>query len=187
MALTTTTANYTARILAAELPTVFFTTGTWTATRGSAGIYYMLHTDGDETSTIEVPITRVVSRYFRNTSDVGAPNPSRGLRLMSVTYDYAIGTADMDAHSADIVRVRYNAAAAPTVTTGVSALTTALATTFGTVTTTGLYQTTQTLDTPVFINPVQADETLFYVVTANNAATTVYRSHAFSFNFQIIQ
>ena len=188
MALMPTTSNYTSRILATELPVIFFTTGTWTITRGSAGIYYMEVNAADQTATIEVPISGIVSRYFRNTSDVGAPNPSRGLRLMGVTYDYAIGTASMDAHSADIVRVLYNAAAAPTVTTAVGGtLTPALATTFGTITTTGLYRTQQTLPTPIFMNPTQEDETLFYVVTVNNALTTVYRSHAFAFNFQIVQ
>ena len=187
MALAPVPANYTLRILASELPGIFFTTGTWTNTRGSAGIYYQTIDVADQTGTIEVPISRVLSRYNVTSSAGGAPNPQRGLRLMSVTYDYAIGTASMDAHSADIVRVVYNAAGAPTVTTAVSALTTALATTFGTITTTGLYRTTQTLDTPVFLNPNQADETLFYVVTVNNAGTTVYRSHAFSFNFDMKQ
>jgi len=188
MALVPTTSNYTSRILACELPQIFFTTGTWTRTRGSAGIYFMEIDAADQTGTIEVPISGIVSRYFRNTSDVGAPNPSRGLRLMSVTYNYAIGTASMDAHSADIIRVLYNSLGAPTVSTAVGGtLTPALGTTFGTVTTTGLYQTTQTLPTPIFMNPTQADETLFYVVTVNNAGTTIYRSHAFAFNFQIIQ
>ena len=187
MALVPVPANYTVRVLASELPSIFFTTGSWTNTRGSAGIYFWTIDVADQTGTIEVPITRVLSRYMQTDSAAGVPDAQRGLRLLSVTYDYAIGTASMEGHSADIVRVLYNAAAAPTVTTGVSALSTALATTFGTVTTTGLYRTTQTLDTPVFLNPTQQDETLFYVVTVNNAGTTVYRSHAFSFNFDVKQ
>ena len=188
MALMPTTSNYTSRILACELPVIFYTTGTWTRTRTSAGIYHMEIDAADQTGTLEVPISGIVSRYFRNTSDVGAPNPSRGLRLMGVTYNYAIGTASMDAHSADIIRVLYNAAGAPTVSTAVGGtLTPALATTFGTVTTTGLYRTQQTLPTPIFMNPTQEDETLFYVVTINATATSTYNSHAVSFNFQIVQ
>ena len=183
MALVPVPANYTIRVLASELPAIFFTTGTWTNTRGSAGIYFQSIDVADQTATIEIPINWVLSRYNVSASAAGAPNPQRGLRLLSVTYNYGIGVANMDAHSADIVRVVYNSDAAPTVTTAVSALTTALSTTFGTITTTGLHRTTQTLDTPVFLNPNAADETLFYVVTVNNAATTTYRAHAWAFNF----
>ena len=180
--------GYTVRVLAAELPTIFFTTGTWTATRTSAGIYSMAVGAADQTCTIEVPISHVVSRINRNTNDSGAPNAFRGLRLMAVTYAYGIGVADMDAHSADIIRVQHNEILAPTVTTAVGGtLTPALSIVSGTITTTGMHRTTQTLPTPIFLNPNQEDEGLFYVVTVNQATTTTYRAHEFAFNFSIVQ
>lgn len=188
MALTTTTANYTVRVQGCELPAIYFTTGTWTNTRTSAGIYSVVYTATDATPIIEIPLSHVVSRINLNTSDVGAPNPSRGLRLMSVTVDYGIGVADLTAHTADIIRVRYNEILAPTVTTGVGGtLTPALSVTFGTLTTTGLHTTTQTLPTPVFLNPNQRDEELYYQLTIDMAATSTYAFHGVNFNFQIIQ
>ena len=188
MALIPVVANYTLRIIASELPAIFFTTGTWTNTRGASATYYQTPDVADQTVTIEFPISRVLSRYNVTGSSAGAPNPQRGLRLLSVTYDYAIGVANMDAHSADIVRKQHVNAAAPTITTAAGGtLTPALSTTFGTIGTTGQYITTQALPTPIFLNPNQADEELYYVVTANLAATTTYRCYGASFNFDMKQ
>lgn len=149
-------------IPATSIPAICFTTGTWTLTRLAAGDYAWVHTDGDETSTIEIPLTAGMLR--RTTA-------SAGIQILGLRYVWFAGTANMDAHTYDILDAVYADQVAVSVGTSYGGTLTG---TLATVKQTTPQVATITTGTDTFLSDLQG---LLLQVTANNAATTVYRTY----------
>ena len=156
---------------AASLPTIYFTTGTWTATRIAAGNYLMRHTDGDETSTIEYPLGSLLARSTAST----------GWEFSGLRYVYGIRVADMDAHTYDLLTATYADATAVSVATTLGGtLTGTLITAFAG---TQPRATAITTGTDSFIADLQGS---YFQVTANNATTSGYDAYGVFFDGRFV-
>jgi hypothetical protein len=132
-----------------------FGTGTWTVTRIAQGNYVSRHTPGDETSIIGIDITPMIR--------VAA---SKGFRLDSFDYIYAIAADALEGHTVvlDLITYADNAAVAVTSVPVTGALATA--------TQANPYVTNVVVDTPAF--DVTADTKYVLEVTVDNSASSEY-------------
>ncbi len=153
-------ANNVFWIPSAVLPTIFFTTGTWTATRGAAGDYFMRHTAAAETSTIEIPLSH---GWVKSAA-------SKGLQLLGCRYVYNIASLAMNAHTMDLLDTVYANNVATAVGTAYGGT---LTVTLATATQANPYVTTMTTGTDTYIADLQG---LFVQISANHGATTTYDS-----------
>ena len=141
-----------------------FGTGTWTTTRIAQGNYVSRHTPGDETSVIAVDITPQIR--------VAA---SKGFRLDSFDYIYAIAANALDAHSAVLDRIAY----ADNVAVSVTSI--PITATLATATQANPYLTNCTVTTPAF--DVTADSKYVLEITVNNAAASEYDYYGIMLRF----
>ncbi len=141
-----------------------FGTGTWTTTRVAQGNYVKRHTPGDETSVIAVDITPAIR--------VAA---SKGFRLDSFDYIYAIAANALDAHSAVLDRIAY----ANNVAVSVTSI--PITATLSTATQANPYLTNCTVTTPAF--DVTADSKYVLEITVNNAAASEYDYYGIMLRF----
>ena len=132
-----------------------FGTGTWTTTRVAQGDYVSRHTEGDETSIIGVDVTPMIRAAA-----------SKGFRLDSFDYIYAINDNTLDAHTVVLDRIEYANNVA------VSVNTIAITGTLATTTQGNPYVTNVSVDTPAF--DITADSKYVIEITANNSATSEY-------------
>ena len=162
-------ANNVVWIPAVSLPTIYFTTGTWTAIRTAAGDYTMRHTEADETSTIEYPLSAF--GWIKSTA-------SKGLQLLGVRYVYTLNDVNVTAHTYDLLDTVYaNNVAVAVGTAYGGTLTGTLATT---AQPTNPYVTAITTGTDTYISDLQG---LFFQVTVDNAATSEYDSDGLFVDF----
>ena len=149
-------------IPASALSAIYFTTGTWTNTRIAANDYAWVKTAGDETSTIEIPLNAKL--LTRSTA-------SRGLQVLGLRYVYSAVTEALDAHTYDLATATYaNSTATAVATTFGGTLTGTL----GTAADADPYVTAITTGTDTYLTTLAG---LYFVVTANAAAGTVYKVH----------
>lgn len=134
---------------------ITFGTGTWTATRVAQGDYVMRHTEGDETSIIAVDVTPAIRTAA-----------SKGFRLDSFDYIYAINDDTLDAHSVVLDRIEY----ADNVAVSVNSV--PVTGSLATATQANPYVTNISVDSPAFDNV--ADSKYVIEITANNSATSEY-------------
>lgn len=154
-------------IPATSLPAIYLTTGTWTNTRIAAADYAWVKTATDETSTIEIPLN--ANLLTRSTA-------STGLQVLGLRYVNSAVTEALDAHTYDLTTALYANSAATTI-----------ASTFG-GTLTGTLPTAADADPQVTAITTGTDtylttlSGLYFVVTANAAASTVYKVHGVFFD-----
>ena len=148
---------------ATALPAIYFTTGTWTNTRGAAGTYFVRRSATvDETTTIEIPFSYVW----------GKSTASKGFQLLGLRYAYAIATNALTAHTYDLLDAVYAHAAAVTVGTAWGGTITG---TLGTATTTNLDVIALTTGTDSYITDLTG---LYLQVTIDfSGSATVYDCH----------
>lgn len=141
-----------------------FGTGTWTTTRVAQGNYVKRHTAGDETSIIAIDITPQIR--------VAA---SKGFRLDSFDYMYAIATLALDAHSLTLDRIAYANNVAVSVTS------VPVTGTLATATQANPYLTNVTVNTPAF--DITADSKYVMEITVNNSATSAFDFYGIMLRF----
>lgn len=141
-----------------------FGTGTWTVTRIAQGNYVSRHSVANETSVIAVDITPMIV--------VAA---SKGFRLDSFDYIYAIATDPLDAHTLTLDRIAYanNVAVSVTSIAGTYTLATA--------TQANPYVTNCTVTTPAF--DVTADSKYVIEITVNNSAASEFDFYGIMLRF----
>lgn len=141
-----------------------FGTGTWTVTRIAQGNYVSRHTAGDETSIIAIDITPQIR--------VAA---SKGFRLDSFDYMYAIATLALDAHTLTLDRIAYANNVAVSVTS------VPVTGTLATATQANPYLTNVTVNTPAF--DITADSKYVMEITVNNSATSAFDFYGIMLRF----
>ena len=141
-----------------------FGTGTWTVTRIAQGNYVSRHTPADETSIVAIDITPQIR--------VAA---SKGFRLDSFDYMYAIAANALDAHTAVLDRIAYANNVAVSVTS------VPITATLATATQANPYLTNCTVTTPAF--DVTADSKYVLEITVNNAAASEFDFYGIMLRF----
>lgn len=138
--------------------------GTWTITRSTAGDWFLLKTAAAETSITGFDLTPII----RTTA-------SKGFRLASIDYIYAIGTLALTAHTATLTSTRYTNNAAETLTN------IPLTGSLSTATQANLYVTNLAVTTPAFLNT--AITKYVFEVTVNAQATSDYNIYGINLHF----
>lgn len=151
------------KFLGADRVTVA-TVGTWTKTRLSEGLNVLRHTAADNTSVLSIDITE----ELRAAS-------SKGFKLATIDVFFTNGTADLDAHSATLDSVTFNATTvAPTVTS--IPITGALVVGQNA----NVQKSTLTVTTPAFLT---AEDKLVLELTVNAAATSAFDFYGIRLNY----
>lgn len=161
--------------------------GTWTATRGAAGNYFMRKTAAAETSNPSVNLSTLLFSKIGSDPQSG-PHPThdiRGVQITAIDVIYAIGTAALTTHSYDIHDTVYANNAAPAVTSTIGGT---LSGTLATATQAQPYLSTITPGTPFILGANTTRRTTFLELTVVAAATSVYDLYGIfvRFNYNLL-
>lgn len=140
------------------------TVGTWTMTRTAQALNVLRHTAADDTSVLAIDITEPL----RSTA-------SKGLSLATIDVFWENATADLDAHSATLDGVTFNATTVdPTVTSMPITGTLAVGQHAN------VQKATLTVTTPAFLT---TQDKVVLEITVNAGATSAYDFHGVRLNF----
>lgn len=170
-----------------------FFTGTWTKTRGGAGIYYMEKTATNEAGQAVVPIAAHMLQKVGNDPNWSAGLPAavatlpldlahdiRGFEIQSIDVVYFVGTAALDAHTYDAHETTFANNTAPAV---VSTIGGTLSGTLVVATQAQPYVTRITFGTPYVLGANVALRNTVLEIAWDAAATSVLRYYGAYINY----